>query len=84
MSVAKGNGGMGFRNLKDFNTALLAKQCWRLIHEPDSLLARMLKDWYFPHVSFLDAKWARGEGGGEGVLGLVKLAGREIPHYSGR
>lgn len=28
---------MGFRNFSDFNDALLAKQCWQLIHNPDSL-----------------------------------------------
>ncbi|KAM1243031.1 hypothetical protein ACFX2G_035329 [Malus domestica] len=41
MGCAKGNGGIGFRNLMDFNTALLTKQFWRLIHEPDSLWARV-------------------------------------------
>lgn len=47
---------MGFRNLKNFNLALLAKQNWRLIHDPTSVWAWVLKDQYFPHVSFLEAK----------------------------
>lgn len=34
---SKKEGGMGFCNLYDFNIALLAKQCWRLIHDPDFL-----------------------------------------------
>ncbi|KAM2658006.1 hypothetical protein EV1_013316 [Malus domestica] len=56
MGYTKGEEGMGFRNLNDFNLALLAKQCWRLIHEPDALLVKVLKARYFPHVSFFEAR----------------------------
>ncbi|KAM2041652.1 hypothetical protein FF1_035195 [Malus domestica] len=31
------DGGLNFCNLKDFNSTILAKQCWRLLHESDSL-----------------------------------------------
>lgn len=34
---AKEDGGLSFRSLKDFNSALLVKQCWCLLHKPDSL-----------------------------------------------
>ena len=34
---------MGFRNLRAFSLAMLAKQGWKLLKEPDSLLHRCLK-----------------------------------------
>ena len=36
-------GGLGFRNLHDFNLAMLAKQGWSLIANSGSLVARLLK-----------------------------------------
>ncbi|PNX60286.1 hypothetical protein L195_g051848, partial [Trifolium pratense] len=47
---------MGFRDLRAFNEALLAKQGWRIISEPNSLMARTLKAKYFPNHSFFQAK----------------------------
>ncbi|KAA3477549.1 reverse transcriptase [Gossypium australe] len=38
-----------------FNIALLAKQCWRLINYPNSLLARVLKAEYYSNSNFLNA-----------------------------
>lgn len=56
MGRPKKVGGMGFRNFKDFNLALLAKQCWCLIHDPDLLWLWVVKGRYFPNVSFMEAK----------------------------
>ncbi|MCI36196.1 ribonuclease H protein, partial [Trifolium medium] len=47
---------MGFRNLRAFNEALLAKQGWRLITHPSSLVAQVLKAKYYPNAQFLQAK----------------------------
>ena len=55
MCEPKSNGGMGFKNLKHFNLALLAKQRWRLQIGHDSLIYRVLKAKYFPRCDFVHA-----------------------------
>lgn len=55
MCKSKRDGGLCFRDLRAFNLALLGKQIWRLIENPNSLLSRVLKAKYFPHTSILDA-----------------------------
>ncbi|XP_031116718.1 uncharacterized protein LOC116020382 [Ipomoea triloba] len=52
----KMKGGLGFRKLREMNLALLGKQAWRLITNPDSLVARVYKSRYFPNCSYFDAK----------------------------
>ncbi|XP_019082589.1 PREDICTED: uncharacterized protein LOC109125423 [Camelina sativa] len=47
-------GGLGFRNVDDFNTAFLAKQLWRLIEVPDSLFARVFKGRYYRNSNPMD------------------------------
>jgi hypothetical protein len=51
----KNEGGMGFRDFHSFNLAMLAKQVWRLINEPDSLCAKVLRAKYYPHGDVLKA-----------------------------
>ena len=45
---------MGFRDLRLFNQALLAKQAWRLLVYPDSLCAKLMKAKYYPQGHILD------------------------------
>lgn len=54
--MPKSKGGMGFRDMESFNVALLAKQVWRLLSEPDSLCARVLRARYYPDGNLLNAK----------------------------
>jgi len=49
----KNKGGLGFRGFSEFNKALLGKQCWRLVLNENSLLARVLKSRYFPRSKLL-------------------------------
>jgi hypothetical protein len=56
MGVSKSRGRMGFRDLVSFNKALLAKQCWRLLKSPESLVAQIIKAKYYPNDDLLEAK----------------------------
>ncbi|KAL6180425.1 hypothetical protein ACLB2K_047088 [Fragaria x ananassa] len=52
----KKEGGLGFRDMNVFNRALLAKQGWRMICRPQSLLAQVLQVKYFPSTCFMQAE----------------------------
>lgn len=56
LTKSKFHGGMGFREFFDFNDALLAKQAWRLLCNPNELWARQLRGLYFPNGRLLEAQ----------------------------
>jgi hypothetical protein len=55
LGMTKAQGGLGYRNLEKFNQALLAKQGWQLVQNPNSLVARVLKAKYFPNGTFMES-----------------------------
>lgn len=48
----KSIGGFGFKNLRDFNLAILGKQVWRLLTCEQSLVGRIFKARYYPITLF--------------------------------
>ncbi|XP_062020747.1 uncharacterized mitochondrial protein AtMg00310-like [Rosa rugosa] len=56
LCVPKMEGGMGFKNLHWFNLAMLAKQGWRILKNPNSLIARLYKAVYYPNGDFSNAE----------------------------
>lgn len=74
LGLPKAVGGLGLRSFMGFNDALLAKQCWQLIQNPNSLWARVFKAHYFPHCFLLDAK----RGGKASWAWSSLLSGRDL------
>ena len=81
---------MGFRNLQLFNLALLGKHGWRLVTNPHSLCARVLKEKYFPNTDFWEASahshasatWRAILAGREALgVGMIKRIGDGYQKY---
>ncbi|KAL0378890.1 UNVERIFIED_CONTAM: putative mitochondrial protein [Sesamum radiatum] len=53
---SKQDGGLGFREMKAFNRAPLAKQGWRLLKKLLSLLSQIMRTKYYKGQSFWDAQ----------------------------
>lgn len=56
LCTSKLQGGMGFRDFERFNDAVLAKQCWRLVKNLESMTGQLLRAKYFHGRFFLDAE----------------------------
>ena len=50
------NGGMGFKDLVDFNDALLGQQVSRLLRYRHSLVNRVMSAKYYPHGAIRSAR----------------------------
>lgn len=50
----KEEGSLGFRDLHAFKLAMLGRQGWKLISQPDAMVSQFSKAKYFPHRDFLD------------------------------
>jgi hypothetical protein len=53
LTLLKTQEGMGFRDIKQFNLAMLGKQGWRLMTNLTSLCARVMKGKYYPNSDFM-------------------------------
>lgn len=72
--------GLGFKEFNKMNTALLAKQVWRLMQSPNSYWASTVKAIYFPNTEFWQAKAQRGSS----WLWKSLLQGKSLWKTSGR
>lgn len=57
---AKANGGLNFRDMEVFNSAILAKQAWRLKQKENHVLSDLYKAKYFSRSDILEAPLGHG------------------------
>ena len=70
---------MGFRDLRLFNQAILAKQAWRLLVNPDSLCAKVLKAKYYPNGHILDTAFPQATSmNWQGIVHGLDLLKKEV------
>lgn len=74
LTLPKSAGGLGFREIEQFNDALLAKHAWRLLKDPSSLLRQTLLNKYCRYDGLLDC--SAPNSASHGWRGI--LAGRDI------
>lgn len=74
LTLPKFEGGLGFREIEQFNDALLGRISWKILHFPDSLLARVLLGKYCHEKSFLEVSVSSSSSHGWRSI----MAGREV------
>ncbi|XP_058767237.1 uncharacterized protein LOC131640887 [Vicia villosa] len=55
LACSKKVGGLGFRDFRAFNIAMVAKQGWFIMSHPQALVSIFFKARYFPNTSFFEA-----------------------------
>ena len=78
LTLPKGMGGLGLRDIHAFNQALLGKRAWRLIKKPKCLLFRILTGKYCNSASFLTVEAASSSS--HGWKGVLKCRDLLIQH----
>lgn len=56
LCALRSSGWLGVRSLMSFNTAMLAKQGWRILNEENRLVSIIMKAKYFSNTNFLNAE----------------------------
>ena len=54
LCLDKDEGGLGFKDLTDFNTMMIGKQLWCLTEKPNTLFSRVFKGRYYMNASALE------------------------------
>lgn len=71
---------MGFKDFNDLNSAMLAKQAWRVLKNPNALWVTVLKNCYFPDSNFMQVERKRNDS----LAWASLLHGRDILRSAGR
>lgn len=74
LTKPKGMGGLGLKDIQTFNIALLAKLPWRMLTNPNCLLARVLLGKYCHKATLLNVSLVKGASHGWTSI----LAGRDL------